>query len=213
MNTIKVLIADDHKMFIQGIRSLLAEEEHIEVVGEAHNGKEALQFLQETLVDVLILDISMPDMDGIEVTEQVVKLHPSVKILGLSMHGEKRFIANMMKKGAHGYVLKNTEKEELVEAIETVNKGESYLSDEASKVLLSTFIMQNRREYLNDTLSEREIGVLKEIANGYTTYQIAERLFITKNTVETHRKNLLLKLKAKNTAELVQIAFKQGIIS
>lgn len=210
---IKVLIVDDHRMFIQGIKTLLQEEEGIQVVGEAYNGNDALARIKMLEVDVVLMDISMPDMDGIEATKLLLKEKPELKVLGLSMHSEKRFISNLLKAGASGYVLKNTDKEELLKAIETVRNGESYLSDEASKTLVNSFMRPKGKSYLNDTLSEREIDVLKNIANGYTTQQIAERLFISKNTVETHRKNLLLKLKAKNTAELVNIAFKEGIIS
>ncbi|MEH0158194.1 response regulator transcription factor [Limibacter armeniacum] len=211
--TIKVMIADDHRMFIQGLRSLLEEEVSIEIVGEAYNGKHTLDQVGKTDFDVLIVDISMPDMDGIEVTRKALEIKPDIKILGLSMHNEKRFISNLLKTGALGYVLKNTDKEELVYAINQTFNGENYLSDDASKTLVNSFIKTRSKEYLNDSLSEREMDVLKDIANGYTTQQIAERLFISKNTVETHRKNLLLKMKAKNTAELVNVAFKEGIIN
>ncbi|PWJ40803.1 response regulator transcription factor [Sediminitomix flava] len=209
----KLLIVDDHKMFIQGIRSLLEGEESIEIVGEAFNGIEAVNFVKGNEVDILIMDVNMPEMDGIEATEQILKLKPNTKIIALSMHNEKRFIANMMKKGAHGYVLKNTEKEELIEAIHTVINDDNYLSKEASDVLLSTYLKRSKMALMTETLSDREVDVLKEIASGFTTNEIADRLFITKNTVETHRKNLLLKLQARNTAELVNIAFRKGIIS
>ncbi|GAA4849345.1 response regulator transcription factor [Algivirga pacifica] len=208
----RIIIADDHQMFIDGIKSLLIDEPQIQVVGEAHNGKAVLDLLEDTNADLIIMDISMPEMDGIEATEHILKKFPDMKILGLSMHNDKDFISNMLKVGAQGYILKNTGKKELIFAIRTVIEGENYLSKEVSETLVSSFMRKPKEQEAIEKLSRREQEILEHIAEGNTTQEIADKLFISKNTVETHRKNLLFKLKAKNTAELVNVAFRKGII-
>ncbi|MGF1638221.1 MAG: response regulator [Cyclobacteriaceae bacterium] len=209
---IRILIADDHQMFIDGLKSLLFEVPEIEVVAEAKNGEEVLTFCEQELIDIIIMDISMPIMDGLETTKQVVKRFPGIKILGLSMYNDKDFISDMLKAGAHGYILKNTGKNDLLEAIEKLQAGESFLGEEVSKTLLNSFMKKTRQDQIVEKPSDREKEVLDCIANGLTTQEIADKLFISKNTVESHRKNLLFKLKAKNTAELINNAYKKGLI-
>jgi DNA-binding NarL/FixJ family response regulator len=208
---IKVLIADDHRLFIDGLKAMLERTAEIKIVGEAMNGQEVLAFCAVQAVDIVIMDISMPGMDGIEATKQLVKLYPQIKILCLSMHNDRNFISDMLKTGAHGYILKNTGKEELIEALQALQSGESYLGEEVRKTLLNSFMKQDKL-HPNEKLSDREKEVLECIAGGLTTQEIADQLFISKNTVETHRKNLLYKLQAKNTAELVNNAFKKRVI-
>lgn len=212
LNMIKILIADDHQMFIDGLKSMLEETEGIEVIGEAMNGQEVIDISNRIAVDIVIMDISMPDMDGIEATKELFKKHPHIKVLGLSMFNDRNFISDLLKAGAHGYILKNTGKEELVKAIHTLESGENYLGEEVEKTLLSSFMKKTSQMQVVEKLSEREQEVLECIATGLTTNEIAIQLFISKNTVETHRKNLLYKLKARNTAELVNNAYKQRII-
>jgi DNA-binding NarL/FixJ family response regulator len=154
----------------------------------------------------------MPLMDGIQTSRELSKKHPSVKILGLSMYNDRDYISDILKAGALGYVLKNTGKENLLNAISTLQSGSNYLSEEVSKTLLSSFIRSVPHEQTMEKLSDREKEVLECIASGLTTQEIGEKLFISKNTVETHRKNLLYKLKARNTAELVNNAYKQRLI-
>jgi DNA-binding NarL/FixJ family response regulator len=209
---IKVLIADDHQMFVDGLKSLLVEEKEMCVVGEAKNGHEVLEICDHEEVDIVIMDINMPLMDGIQTSRELSKKHPSVKILGLSMYNDRDFISDILKAGAQGYVLKNTGKESLLNAIATVQSGSNYLSEEVSKTLLSGFIKTGTRDQMQEKLSDREREVLDCIASGLTTHEIADKLFISKNTVETHRKNLLYKLKARNTAELINNAYKQRLI-
>jgi len=209
---IKVLIADDHQMFVDGLKSLLEESTEISVVGEARNGREVLEICGEKEVDIVIMDINMPVMDGIQTTKELLKKKPSMKILGLSMFNDRDYIADMLKAGALGYILKNTGKENLLNAIHTLQSGASYLGEEVSKTLLNSFIKNGQVPQLIEKLSDREKEVLEYIATGLTTQEIAEKLFISKNTVETHRKNLLYKLKARNTAELVNNAYKQRLI-
>jgi DNA-binding NarL/FixJ family response regulator len=209
---INVLIADDHRMFIDGLKAMLHDIPGIEVVGEAHNGKEAIDYCEEKPVDIVIMDINMPVMDGVEATKRLLKAHKALKVLGLSMHNDRHFISDMLKTGAQGYILKNTGKNDLVEAIHVLHSGGTYLGEEVSKTLIATFMKQPGKMQVNEKLSEREMEVLNCIANGLTTQEIAEELFISKNTVETHRKNLLYKLQARNTAELVNNAYKKGFI-
>lgn len=208
----RVLIADDHQMFVDGLKSLLEEEKELRVVGEAKNGLEVLEFCDHEAVDIVIMDINMPLMDGIQTSRELSKKHPSIKILGLSMYNDRDYISDILKAGALGYVLKNTGKESLLNAISTLQSGSNYLSEEVSKTLLSSFIKNVPYEHAIEKLSDREKEVLECIASGLTTQEIGEKLFISKNTVETHRKNLLYKLKARNTAELVNNAYKQRLI-
>lgn len=208
---IKIVIADDHQMFADGLRSILETEADMQVVGTAQNGRKLLQLLDAIDTDVVIMDVSMPDMDGIDATRELAKTHPEVSVLGLSMHTDRHFISSMLRAGALGYVLKNTGKQELVLGIRKVYEGETYLSEEVSKTLLDGF-MRKRDEQPSERMSAREREVLEKIAEGLTTQEIADKLFISKNTVETHRKNLLFKFSAKNTAELVNITFRKGLI-
>jgi DNA-binding NarL/FixJ family response regulator len=209
---VKILIADDHQMFIDGLRSLLEGSQDISVVGEAANGQEALDLCGEKEVDIVIMDINMPVMDGIQATRELLKKDPTIKILALSMYNDREYIGDILKAGAQGYILKNTGKETLLKAITTIESGGSYLGEEVSKTLLNSFIRNPRQPQTMERLSGREMEVLECIASGNTTQEIAEQLFISKNTVETHRKNLLYKLKARNTAELVNNAYKQKLI-
>jgi DNA-binding NarL/FixJ family response regulator len=209
---IRVLIADDHQMFVDGLKSLLVEEKEMCVVGEAKNGYEVLEICDQEQVDIVIMDINMPLMDGIQASRKLSKKHPSVKILGLSMYNDRDYISDILRAGALGYVLKNTGKESLLKAIATLQSGASYLSEEVSKTLLSGFMKNHSGEQMIEKLSDREKEVLDCIASGLTTHEIADKLFISKNTVETHRKNLLYKLNARNTAELVNNAYKLRLI-
>lgn len=205
MMAIKVFIVDDHYMVIEGIRSLLQNEKDIEWTGHATNAASCLSFLQNQLPDVLLMDISMPDKSGIDLCKEVKEKYPSVFIIGLSTFNQQSFIQKMMDNGASGYVLKNATQEELMEAIEIVAKGKTYLSDEVSKVL-------RKQDDAGIVLTRREKEVLELIAEGMTNNEIAAKLFIAVTTVDTHRKNLLAKLEAKNTASLVRLATQLQLI-
>ncbi|MEN7550758.1 response regulator transcription factor [Rapidithrix thailandica] len=210
---VKIIIADDHQMFIDGLKSLLVGQEDISVTGEAHNGKEVLSLMEKEEANLVIMDISMPEMDGIDATRLLIKKYPATKVLALSMHNDKHFIANILKAGASGYILKNTGKEELLQAIHQVMKGESYISHEVSQKLVNSF-MNKRNQPMDEQvkLSKRELDILQLIADEFTTQEIADKLCISKNTVETHRRNLLFKLNARNSAGLVHISLKKGLI-
>lgn len=201
----KVFIVDDHYMVIEGIRSLLQHEKDIEWMGHATNAASCMSFLQHQLPDVILMDISMPDKSGIDLCMEVKERYPSIFIVGLSTFNQQSFIQKMMDNGASGYVLKNATQEELMEAIELVAKGKTYLSDEVSQVL-------RRQDDANIVLTRREKEVLELIAGGMTNNQIGEKLFISPSTVDTHRKNLLAKFEAKNTASLIHIASQKQFI-
>ncbi len=203
---IKVFIVDDHYMVIEGIRSLLQHEKSIEWTGHATNAGSCLAFLKQQLPDVILMDINLPDKSGIDLCKEVKEQYPSVFVIGLSTFNQQSFIQKMQDNGASGYVLKNATQHELLEAIETVAKGKVYLSDEAA------FSLKKSELGGSPLLTRREKEVLELIAQGSTNLEIAERLFITANTVDTHRKNLLAKLGAKNTASLVRIAMEHQLI-
>ncbi len=209
---IRILIADDHQMFIDGLRSLLEGSEDICVVGEASNGLRVVELCDSQEVDIVIMDINMPEMDGIQATREVLRKHPSVRVLGLSMYNDREYISDILKAGARGYILKNTGKETLLNAIRTLQSGGNYLGEDVGRTLLNSFIKNPGVGEVVEKLSDREKEVLECIATGLTTHEIADQLFISKNTVETHRKNLLYKLKARNTAELVNNAYRQRLI-
>lgn len=206
MMAIKVFIVDDHYMVIEGIRSLLQNETGIELVGHATNASSCLAFLQQQQPDVILMDINLPDKSGIELCKEVKVKYPSVFIIGLSTFNQQSFIGKMMDNGASGYVLKNATQEELMEGIETVMKGKTYLSNEAAQSLYK----HNNGE--TPVLTRREKEVLELIADGMTNGEIAEKLFISVTTVDTHRKNLLAKFEAKNVASMIKAAVQQQLI-
>mgnify|MGYP003445153312 FL=1 len=200
-----VFIVDDHYMVIEGIRSLLQHEKNIEWAGHAMNAASCLAFLKMQQPDVILMDISLPDKSGIDLCKEVKEKYPAVFIIGLSTFNQQSFIVKMMDNGASGYVLKNATQEELTDAIGTVVKGKTYLSEEASHTL-------RKEDAAAVVLTRREKEVLALIAEGMTNNEIAKNLFISVTTVETHRKNLLAKLEAKNTASLIRMATQMQLI-
>lgn len=203
---IKVFIVDDHYMVIEGIRSLLQNESGIEWAGHASNADSCLAFLQQQLPDIILMDINLPDKNGIELCKEVRQLYPSVFIIGLSTFNQQSFIQKMMENGASGYVLKNATQEELMEAIRVVANGKTYFSDEAALSL--------RKNSGNEipVLTRREKEVLELIADGLTNNEIAAKLFISVTTVDTHRKNLLAKFDSRNIASLIKAAMQMQLI-
>ena len=202
----KVFIVDDHYMVVEGIRSLLQNEKNIEWTGHASNAASCLAFLHKQLPDVILMDINLPDKSGIDLCKEVREKYPSVFIVGLSTFNQQSFIQKMMDNGASGYVLKNATQEELMEAIRTVMKGKTYLSEEAAQSL------RKNADADKPVITRREKEILELIAEGLTNHEIAAKIFISTSTVDTHRKNLLAKLNAKNTAALVKIAVHYQLI-
>ena len=211
---IKVIIADDHQMFIDGIKALLRNEKDIRLVGGALNGAGVMELLAGESVDIVLLDVNMPGMDGIETTIKIRTSHPEVKILMLTMYNKHEFISGLINAGASGYILKNTGRKELIDAIKAVYEGKTFYSEDVTETILQHFTKTPAEQKIEAVqLTDREKEVLKLIALEYTTPEIADKLFISINTVESHRNNLMSKLKAKNIAGLVKFALQTGIIS
>ncbi|WP_321310706.1 response regulator transcription factor [Marinifilum fragile] len=207
----KVIIVDDHKMFRSGLRFLLSNIPNITVIGEASNGKEFLEMAENETIDIALMDINMPEMNGIEATRIAMEKYPDLKVIVLSMHGEEEYYDQMLDAGVKGFLLKNSDADELIAAIEAVIAGKSYFSQE----LLVDILDQKRLQKLRtDTvkLSTRELEVLKLICDGFSNAEIAEHLFISHRTVDRHRANLLSKTGCKNSTSLVMYAVKNKII-
>lgn len=206
---IKVLIVDDHPLVIEGLKSLLSVNKDIKVLESCNNGKEALIFLESNYVDIVLLDINLPDMSGIDICELITAKHKNVSIIGLSTYGERSIINQMISNGAKGYLLKNVTETELVEAINKVYRGNCYFGIEVQKAMANTIFHS-----LGNTprLTKREKQILKLVVSGKTNNQIAEDLFISPLTVETHRRNLMKKMKASNTASLVKMAIEKSLV-
>lgn len=212
---INVILADDHHLVRQGIRSLLEKSEDINVVAEAENGLEAVKLAERHEPNVLVMDIGMPRLNGVQAAEQIRNLGLATKVVILSMHSDETVVRQAIRSGAWGYLLKDSVATELLLAIRAAQRGEVYLSPAISKVVMTNFI--NGQKGIDDadgfdSLSLREREVLKLVAEGYTNKAIAETLFITIKTVEKHRANLMTKLHVQDLAGLIRIALKQGLI-
>lgn len=212
MKSIKILVADDHTIFLDGIAALLEKEPNIEIVGKAENGIKALEMLETTVVDLVILDLSMPEMDGVELSKHVLKLYPETKILVVSTHSNTQIIARLIRLGINGYLLKNTDAAIFLEAIHSISNGKDYFAEEITQKNLNNSIQLEKQTFEIIELSSREKEILILIAQEFTAAEIAEKTFISLNTVNTHRRNLLSKLNAKNTAGLVKFAIENGYV-
>ncbi len=206
---IRVFIVDDHPVVIEGIHSLLQNEKDIEWAGHAMNAQSCLGYFVNNTADVVLMDISMPGMDGVELCAVMKEKYPGIMILGLSTFNQGLYIKKMMENDASGYILKNSSKEELIKAIHAVNSGSIYFSGEVGQALKEYQISSKRELPL---LTSREKEILALIAEGYTNPQIAERIFLSPFTVDSHRKNLLAKLNVKNTASLIKFAMDHHLI-
>lgn len=207
---VRVLIADDHQMFVDGIEMLLKEAQGFETIGKANSGKEAIRILEHSVVDVILLDIDMPDMGAEDTIEIIRKRQNNVKILIVTMHDEGSYIKRYMDLDVDGYVLKNTNKEELLRAIGRVYEGHQYFgSDLIKKVSLLDLSAQNSEE--EDPLTDREKEIVRLTANDLSIPQIADQLYISVNTVKTHRKNIQQKIDAKSLSGIIRYAIEHGL--
>jgi|SRR6185437_14398278 len=206
---IKIIIADDHSIIRDGLKAILEKNSLFAIVGEASNGLELVNLVQTTPCDVVCTDISMQVMDGIEATKRIIEKFPKIKVICLSMHEQVDYIKKMMAVGAVGYVFKDSSQEELQLAIETVYNGKKYFNKKLFDLLLNDEKGDSKKEMI---LSTREKEILKLIAEEFTNIEIAEKLFISVRTVDTHRQNLLQKLDVKNTAGLVKYAIKSSLL-
>jgi len=207
---ISVFIVDDHPVVIEGIHSLLQNEKNITWMGQAMNAASCLGFFVNNTADVVLMDISMPGMDGVELCSVMKEKYPGIMILGLSTFNQGLYIKKMVENGASGYILKNSSKEELIRAIHAVHEGCIYFSGEVGMALQEYQQSAAAREL--PVLTAREKEVLELIAEGYTNPQIAEKIFLSPFTVDSHRKNLLAKLGVKNTASLIRLAVEKKLI-
>ena len=211
----RIFIADDHRIVRDGLRSLIERENDLELVGMAANGRQALQMTCKLKPDVVIMDVSMPDLNGIDATSQIVDEVPGVKVIALSMHSEKQLIDGMLRAGAAGYLLKESAFEELIKAIRIVCAGKKYLSPDVTDIVLRNYLNPpNDNDYSQtQDLTHREREVLQLIVEGRTTKEIATRLNISAKTVESHRGKIMNKLGLHTVAELTKYAVRRGITS
>jgi len=214
-NYLKILLADDHNIVLDGLSSLIDDISGVVVVAKCSNGKQVLNFLKEDSVDLILMDIDMPIISGLEATKIISKDYPNVKIIALSMYSKLSYVKKMMQYGAKGYLLKTTNKAEIEVAIDTiVNRDETFISPSLEKEILSSVFTENARSKGSlPVITKRERQVLELIAEEHTSAEIAEKLKISTNTVEFHRKNLLIKFDARNVVGLVKVAIQSGILS
>ena len=207
MEKINILIVDDHPMVLEGLRSLLSGIGYLQIAGIATNAFEAIDVIKNTAVQVAIVDINLPDINGIELTKKIKTEYPAIKVLAMSTFNERSYISQMIQNGASGYLVKSASKEEIEEAILTAYEGKLYLS-----MNINTVDIAKQLSTQLPAISTREKEVLSLIADGLTNQQIAAQLFISLHTVESHRKNLLIKFEANNTATLIKLAVKYNIV-
>lgn len=215
MSQTRILLVDDHQLIIDGLRGFLENEAEYTVVGEANSGSEAIELAKILNPDVILMDIEMPNISGIQASEEIKRNHPEIKIVIVSMHQEKELIKKLMERGVNGYLLKNSSKDEVMTAIQTVIQDQPYFSREVTQSLVKTgndHTSKPTSDVLTlATLTEREIEILKLVAEGLTNKEIGEKLFISHRTVDTHRTNLMKKLEISNVAGLIRFAFKNGL--
>ncbi|MGB5989573.1 MAG: response regulator transcription factor [Marinifilaceae bacterium] len=212
MNKYKIALVDDHKLFREGLKLLLSNLDYVEDVYEASNGKEFLELMEKIPCDIVLMDIEMPVMNGIEATEKAVEIYPDLKIIALSMYGEEIYYYKMVEAGAKGFLLKDSGMENVQEAIETVCDGSSYFSEELLFNILQNMRTNKKIEEITGDLSDRELEILCHVCKGLSNQEIADELCISKRTVDKHRGNLLAKTQSKNTASLVMFAIKNKLI-
>jgi DNA-binding NarL/FixJ family response regulator len=213
---LSVILADDHQVIREGLRNLISDQDDMEVVAEASNGREAIDLCGEMDPDVVVMDVAMPDLNGIEATRQIISDSPNTKVLALSMHADKHYAAGMLGAGASGYVLKDCAFDELADAIRRVSEGDSYLSDRIEGVVLRDYVERlsgEGGESAFSVLTDREREVLQLVAEGHTTKQIASDLHVSVKTIESHRQNIMDKLEIRSIAELTKYAIREGLTS
>lgn len=211
MEKIRIALADDHQLFRNGLKILLSAYSELEVVAEASNGVELLKILEECHADIILMDISMPEMDGAEATSHITRLTPETSVIALSMYGEEEYYYRMVEAGAKGFILKDSNISDVYDAIIAVHRGGNYFSQELLYHVIKR-IKNREQEEKSSSLSKREKEILLKICEGLSNQEIANTLFISKRTVDKHRANLLAKTESKNTASLILYAIKNRII-
>lgn len=215
MEQTSIVLVDDHQIVRQGLRVLLEQQADFQVVGEAGDGLSALKMVGQLTPDIVIMDIGMPQMNGIDATRQLVAQYPEIKVIALSMHADGGFIHEILAAGAMGYLLKESAYEELVNAIRTVLTGRVYVSEKIANLIVDRYIhrLQHERESKSAALSSREREVWVLLANGYSSHRIADELHLSVRTVETYRKNVMDKLEVHSVADLTKLALREGVIT
>ncbi|MGH9721571.1 MAG: response regulator [Bryobacteraceae bacterium] len=211
----KILLADDHKMLRRGLRRILEEHADLEVVGEAADGREAVELAGQLQPDVIVMDIAMPQMNGIEATRQIIQRHPKTSVVILSMYSDENYVVQVLRAGARGYLLKDSAEEELIDAVRAASAGEPFFSPKIAKLLVGDSIQRLRHAGADDTydlLTPREREVLQLIAEGRSNKEAAATLFVSPTTIETHRARIMEKLDLHSTAEIVLYAVRKGIV-
>ncbi len=215
MTTIRVLLADDHKIIRDGLKTLIDKETGMEVVAEAENGRKTVRLAQKLHPNVIIMDVTMPDMNGIEATRKIMEEAPDCRIIGLSMHSDRRYILGMLEAGASGYLLKDCAFEELAAAVRNVAGGNTYLSPRITEVVVKGYLDKTAgpSRGLGSALTPREREVLQLLAEGMAAKEVASHLNVSVKTVETHRRNMMEKLDMRSIAELTKYAVREGLVS
>ena len=213
--SIKIMVVDEHKILREGLATMIAKQPDMEIVGEATDGREALDLVDQKTPDLILMDVSMPNLNGIEATRKIKSKKPEIEIIALSLHSDRRFVLGMIGAGASGYLIKQCTFDELVLAINTVMEGKKYLSPEISNILVDEYVRKDSQEeaIIDSKLTPREREILQLLAEGKNTKEIASNLSISVKTVETHRRHIKRKLKADSVAELTKIAIKEGLTS
>ena len=214
--SIRVYIADDHRLFREGLKELVNKDSNMHVVGEAEDGQAAIRALAKTNPDVVIMDVCMPDINGIEAARQILRDFPEIKILALSMHSDPNYVAQMLRAGAKGYLLKDSAAQELTEAVRTVSGNLTYLSPRVAGSVVDSHVRNHTppgESSAYTVLSSREREVLQMLAEGNSTKAIADKLFVSVKTVETHRRNIMKKLAISSVAGLTKYAVREGLTS
>jgi len=212
MKPIRLAIVDDHAVVLDGLKTMLSAFSQLQVELTTQRGSVLLDELPSTPVDVVLMDIQMPEINGIDLCKQVVRLHPEVKVIAFSSFDDSNYVKQIFRSGAKGYLLKNSDKHTIVKAIEIVMEGEEYMDETIKKIILQESLTGQRRSIFEVPLTKREKEILKLIAEGFSSQEVADKLFISLRTVETHRMNINQKLDVKNTAGLVKEALKRGLI-
>ncbi|MCF8367664.1 MAG: response regulator transcription factor [Bacteroidales bacterium] len=208
---IQILLADDHQILRDGLRNVIEKSTHLKVIGEASDGREAVKLCYQLKPDVVVMDVAMPGLNGVEATRQILLENPDMKIIALSMHSNKRFISGMFKAGAYGYLLKDSDSDELITAIKTVARNQKYISQRISGIILNEFMANLTEE--ETELTSREKEILQLLAEGKSSKEIGDILFVSSKTVDAHRKNIMDKLELYTLPELTKYAIKSGLTS
>ncbi|MCK3684549.1 response regulator transcription factor [Maribellus sp. YY47] len=210
---IKVIVADDHQLFREGLKNLLETDQTIEVIAQSENGIAAIELAQRLKPDVLLTDIAMPEMNGIEATRLIKEKLPDVKVVAVSMHSDKQYVKGMLEAGADAYLLKNSTHRQLIDAVHSVFNGKKFLSEDITELVINGYLdSANIKDDSYNQLSEREKEIFLLLAEGVSTREIGEKLFISVKTVGTHKQNILDKLDLKNNSDVVKFALKKGLI-